>query len=353
MSSLSIRSKYTLCAALSAIVLWSCKDKPHDTPTQEPPVRVSILAVNPTANSASTTYSGTVNAETTTSLSFSVPGTISELRVQEGAKVKKGELLGRVKAGDYENAKNIADAQLAEAMDGYERLKKLHDANALPEVKWVEMQQKLKQAQNAAEMAKRSLEDASLYSPVSGTVSRKLADVGQTVMAIEPVYEIISTDALTVDVPVAENAVSTFTNGQKAKVSFMNSQLEPVEGKVTQKAVVADPLTRSYTVKVSIPSENGKILPGMIANVEFENIASNDSVPQQIILPSQAVLLNEDNRMFVWVIKNNTAQRKFVEVDELVSGGVRVKSGLVAGDSVIVKGIRKVGTGTRVEVVNP
>ena len=332
---------------LVVLIQVSCHKK-SDKPTVAPPVRVTVMTVNPQNSNEGREYSATVSSSETTTVSFSVSGRIESLSVSEGQKVTKGQVLGRLGSGDYQNAKNIADATLAEAQDGYDRLKKLHDANALPEVKWVEMEQKLKQAKNAAEIAERTLNDIVLRSPVSGTVSRKFADVGQSVVPVQPIYEIISTTSLEVDVPVSENEVSSFSVGQPAIVSFENESVAPVEGKVKSKSVVADPLTRSFTIKIDIPSGKEKILPGMIANVRFSGTDTVSKGDRGIVLPSGTALLNHDNRWFVWVIKNNLAERRFVEVDELVAEGILVKSGLETGDSVIIQGMQKVGTGSKV-----
>ena len=332
----------------SIALLCACHDK-KDKPTVAPPVRVTVMVANESDSRLSQQFSGTVASSENTTVSFAVAGTITDLLAEEGQKVTKGQLLGKVRDGDYINALNIAEAELAEAQDGYDRLKKLHDANALPEVKWVEMQQKLKQAQNAVEMAQRTLNDARLHSPVSGTVTRRLADVGQTVLPVQPVYEIVSTDNLTIDISVSENQIGQFETGQEATIDFYTSGLPQIKGKITQKSVVADPVTRGYTIKIAIPSENGKILPGMIANVTFDSVATDSCrMAENIVIPSQALLLNEDNRFFVWVVSNGKAERRFVEADELTTGGVIVKSGLMPADSVIIEGMQKVGTGTEV-----
>lgn len=339
-----------LCALFS-IMGTACRDK-KDSPTVIPPVRVSAIAVIPNQDASSTTYSGTVSSASTTTVSFSISGTITALYAKEGQNVSKGQLLGIVRDADYVNALNIAEAQLAEAQDGYERLKKLHDANALPDVKWVEMQQKLKQAQNAVEISQRAVEDARLYSPVSGTVTSKMADVGQTIVPVQPIYEIVSTSDITVDISVTESEIGNFSPGRKATVRFDNPEIPEVTGTVSSRNVVADPLTRGYLVKVAIPSEQGKVLPGMLAEVAFESPAATDMAEEIITLPSQAVLLNSDNRMFVWLVKNSEAQRRFVEIGGLNSNGVVIKSGLNRGDSVIVAGMQKVGSGTKVAIVN-
>lgn len=328
-------------------VALSCS-KTKDKPTVQPPVKVSVIKVSKDGSPYSRTYSGTVAASESTTVSFSVAGTITHLFAKEGQKVSKGQLLGKVRDGEYLNAYNIAQAQLEEAQDGYNRLKKLHDANALPEIKWVEMQQKLKQAQNMADMAKRSLEDASLRSPVAGSVTRKFVDEGQSVMPVEPVYEIVDLNHLTIDIPVSETEVGKFKAGDKATVSIASIDGRTIEGVVSSKSLEADPLTRSFTIKISIPNEDGKIFPGMIGNVVFENKMLDDSTSMDIILPSQAVLLNHDNRWFVWVVEDSVAQRRFVVADELVNSGVSIKSGLNPGDAVIVEGMQKVGSGTKV-----
>ena len=343
-------AKFNLLLTVSICIclLNSSCSKKKDSVTVAPPVKVKVMVVSENKECTITEFSGTVSSSETTTVSFAVPGTITELYGKEGEKVNKGQLLGKLRNGEYLNAYNIAEAQLAEAQDGYQRLKKLHDANALPDVKWVEMQQKLKQAQNAAEMAKRTLDDADLHSPVSGTITRKYVDVGQTVMPVEPAFEIVSTNHLTIEIPVSENKIGSLNIGDVAYVDLESAGVRSQEGKITQKAITADPITRTYTVKVSLPETNGKILPGMIGTVKFENSRSLDSTFNGVTLPSQAVQLNNDNRWFVWVIKDSVAERRFVSADELVSDGVLVNQGLKPGDIVIVEGMQKVGSGSKV-----
>ncbi|MDE6368721.1 MAG: hypothetical protein K2K94_05735, partial [Muribaculaceae bacterium] len=126
-----------------------------------------------------------------------------------------------------------------------------------------------------------------------------------------------------------------------------------VNGKLSRKGVVADPLTRSYTVKFDIANTDGKILPGMIGTVSVDGLSDEASIENisQVTLPSQAVLLSADNQQFVWIVKDGKAMRKNVVADELSVDGVTVKSGLSAGDSVIVAGMQKVSTGTIVKAI--
>lgn len=341
----NITHKKGLIAISFLLLLMISCHKKEDKPTVQPPVKVSVIQVSSQKGKSERVYSGIVSASDNSTVSFSVSGTITDLYVSEGQQVFKGQVLGKVKNGDYLNAYNIAEAQLAEAQDAYNRLKKLHDANALPEIKWVEIQQKLKQAQNSVELARRTLEDATLHSPVSGTVTKKYADVGQTVMPVEPVYEITSLQNLTINISAGENEIGLFKIGQKAQVVIPTISDSIIEGKIIEKAVVADPLTRTYTIKLKLDSHNSNLLPGMLANVAFENMEGGS---EYYNLPSQAIVLNDDNRWFVWVVTDSIVGKRFVETGGLTADGVSVTRGILPGDLVIVEGIRKVGTGSKV-----
>ena len=192
--------------------------------------------------------------------------------------------------------------------------------------------------------------DATLKSPVSGTVSQKFANVGQNVLPGEPVYEIVSEGNLLIEITVPENEIGTFEVGESARITFNNPEISPAVGKVTQKSVVANPLTRGYTVKISLPADNGRILPGMIGVVSMLPSADteNNYDKTEFILPPQVVELAEDNNYFVWIVSGGKAERRFVTVDETAPGGVIVKSGLIPGDTVITEGMRKVSAGTPV-----
>ena len=337
-----------------SVVLTACSN--HDKPVAEGPVRVDVEVVNNTkAGSSGQDYSGTVESADASTISFSVPGTITKIYVKEGQKVTKGQLLAQIKSENLINSRNIAQAELEEAKDAYQRLKKLHDADALPEIKWVEIQAKLKQAQNAAALADRAVGDASLRSPINGYISRKFANDGQTIIPAEPILEVVDLNNLQVAISVPENEISSFGSDLTAAISFGETDSIKVKGILAQKGVTADPLTRSYVVKFDIKNVDRKILPGMIGSVIVEGLekssdSSSVNVPD-VTLPSQAVLLSSDNRQFVWIVKDGKALRKYVTADELSADGVIVKRGLVTGDSVIVAGMQKVSTGTAVTAI--
>lgn len=352
-----MKTQFTICRfaetiLLAAVLLFSAGCSHTEKPSMAKPVKVTVQPISFSNSVQSKSFSGTVESSEKSTVSFSVAGTITEINVKEGQSVAKGQVLARVRSANYVNAGNIAEAELAEARDAYNRLKKLHDANALPEIKWVEVQNKLKQAENAAEMSRRTVSDATLRSPVSGVVSRKIANVGQTVIPAEPVLELVAVSDLEIAISAPESEIGNIMEGEAASVSFSSIGLDSIKGRVSKKSVVADPLTRAYTVKIAIPNPQGKILPGMVGEVVIKNNKGDQAkASSDVLLPSQAVLLDSDNRNFVWIVEKGKAARRFIKADNLSSGGIIVTEGLSSGDSVIVAGMQKVGTGTPVTCV--
>lgn len=331
------------------IAVSSCKS--HDKPTEAQPVRVDVMVLSSESGGGSGTgsYSGTVVSDEESMVSFSVPGTITHVYVEEGQAVAKGQKLAQVKTESLNDERNIAVAELEQVRDLYNRLKILHDQNALPEVKWVEVQAKLKQAENAVSLANRAVSDATITAPISGYVSEKLADEGQSVIPAQPILKIVNINNLQVAISVPENDVNNFKKGTPAKVTFDALDGVSAQAILASKEIVADPLTRSYKVKFDLGKADSKILPGMIANVYVTGIEQKcDSTCGNgvFILPSQAVQLSSDNRNFVWIVKEGKAERRYVKANELRANGIAVEEGLATGDSLIVAGMQKVGTGT-------
>lgn len=348
------RFNYFIATALlsaSIVFLSGCKNR--ESPRVAGPVNVEVDVVGSDSNSggsADGNFSGTVMSGEEALVSFSVPGTITSIQVKEGQKVTKGQLLAKVKSESLVEERNIAAAELEQVRDVYTRLKKLHDQNALPDVKWVEVQSKLKQAENAVSLADRAVSDAYLTSPISGYISEKLADEGQSVLPAQPVLKIVNIGDLQIAIYVPEEEINRYDKNTSAEISFDALDGLTVSGQLAAKDIVADPMTRSYKVKFNIPDADGKILPGMIGKVKVAGLdsAKVDRRSDIFVVPSQAVLLSADNRQFVWVVKNGKAARKFVATGKLRTEGVAVDSGLVSGDSLIVAGMQKVSEGTHV-----
>ncbi len=328
--------------------LSSCGHDSKDEQKSIPPVRVKTVTVSDNGVNVATSYSGTVEEDSGTVVSFAATGTIKTLQVSEGDYVKKGQLIGTLDDGTLRNAYEIALSTLGQAKDAYNRMKLLHDANSLPDIKWVEVESKLQQAESATKIAKIALDDAKLYAPVSGVVSEKMASVGQTAAPGIPVVKIVNIQTVKVGISIPEGEISAIPNGTTATIKVNSSGEESYQGTLVEKAVVANPLSRTYVAKFKVDNNSGKLLPGMICDVSLNRSSDVNGV----ILPVSSVLLAADNSNFVWLDSAGVARKRTVNPGEMLPEGILITGGLNNGDKVIVSGTEKVSQNTKVESIN-
>ncbi len=330
------------------VALSACGHKTTEDNNSRDAVRVKTTTVTNTGAEEKIFYSGTVEEGSGTIVSFSAAGTIKTLAVAEGDNVKKGQLIGTLDDASLRNAYEIAKATLEQAKDAYNRMKILHDSNSLPDIKWVDVQSKLTQAEKAAEIARIALDDAKLYAPVSGVVSEKQASVGQTVAPGIPIVKIVDIRTVKVNISIPENEISTFNLGSTASIKTKASPDEVYSGKLVEKGVAANPLSRSYIIKYQVDNPHSLLLPGMICEVGVESVSANEG----IVLPVAAVMLAADNSHFVWLDSAGVARKRLVTPGAMLPDGIAIESGLNSGDKVIVAGTEKVSQNTRVTSIN-
>lgn len=345
---MNFKPLYQTALAGLFLSLVSCGHGNVDQKTERQPVRVKTVKVSNGSVDENRSFSGTVEEGESTIISFSTAGTIKTLLVAEGDRVSKGQLIGTLDDGTLRNAYEIALSTLDQAKDAYERMKILHDSNSLPDIKWVDIQNKLRQAESAAQIAKIALDDAKLYAPVSGIISEKTASVGQTVAPGLPVVKILNIQTVKVCIPVPESEISTIPTGTTATIRVKTSSEETYQGTLVEKSVTANPLSRSYVAKFRVDNSNGQLLPGMICDVRLNQGTSVSGV----ILPVSSVLLSADNTNFVWLDSAGVARKRNVVPGEMLPEGILITTGLSDGDMVIVAGMNKVSQNTKVESIN-
>lgn len=350
------RSGTAVCGAATALLgtalLASC-GKNTDAQVKEEPVVVKEMIVGAGGLSAagapasySSGYSGTVEEENGVSLSFSTGGTIRQILVKVGDRVRRGQLIAAVDPTSVKSSYDMAHAARVQAEDAFGRMKQLHDKGSLPEMKWVEAQSQLRQAVSAENIARKSLADCNLYAPFAGVISEKNAEVGQNAAPGVPIARLVATRVLNVKVPVPESEMAAIRVRQRATIAVPALCNRCFDGYVVEKGVIADPMTRSYSVKVRVEGSTDGLLPGMVAGVA---LAGTAPAAQGVVIPAPLVQLADDNSCFVWIAEGGKAVRRPIVCGEYRSNGVTVVEGLHHGDRLIVEGQQKVCSGTSVK----
>ncbi|WP_299781839.1 efflux RND transporter periplasmic adaptor subunit [uncultured Formosa sp.] len=326
------------------LLLVGCSDK-KETVKQTIIPKVTVKKIQTSSETEVLNYSGTIEADNTVSLGFSVPGRISKVYVQEGLKVKQGQLLAAIDQTTYKNAFDIANAGLEQANDNFNRLHNLYEKGSLPERDFIAVKVAVAQANANKNLAEKNLADTNLYAPFSGMITSKMTEIGATAAPGVPAFTVMKTNKVYAKASITESEIAKLKIGTDAKVEI-SSLNEIFNGKVAIVNPSADALTRTFNVKVRIDNNEDKLLPGMISTIKI----NTGNTVKVISIPSESVVRDANNILYVFVVKNNKAIKKRVSLGNFKGNEVIVTEGLAIGDSVVIAGNKNLKDGQTVSL---
>jgi RND family efflux transporter MFP subunit len=338
------RQGWQLAAICVALALGGCHEASGSSPPPTQAVTVAVAGRTDTARDLR--LSGTIEPERSITLSFLAAGTIAEVWAHEGEVVRRGQKLARLAPQSFEDALGIAKAKAQQAEDAYRRLEPMYRNHTLPEVKWVEVETGLRQAQLAVAMAQRSVADTVLRAPEDGVVSRRSAEPGMTAIPGSPVITLVRMGTVLATAPVPETHISRVRVGAPAQVAVA-ALGRTFEGVIREVGVTADPLTRTYPVKVAVANPNGELRLGMVIVVRLHQ----EGGPPAVVVPSQAVRVDESGAPCVYVVEQDgRVRRKAVEVAGFIGEGTTLSRGIAEGERVVTSGTPMLADGVAVTV---
>ena len=309
-------------------------------------LKVKVAPVEVSQEQKTLTYSGTIEASQTIPLTFQSMEKVTAIYVDEGDFVKQGQLLAKADNRSVVSAYQAALAKYDQAIDARDRLKKVYDAGSLPEIKWVDANSKVAQAEANRDHYKKSLENCELRAPTDGFIGARNIEVGMSAVQIQSAIKLVKIESVAAKISVPESEISLFEKGHEAilHVSALNNS--KYTGQVEKVGVVANRLSRTYDVKVEVKNTDLKLKPGMVCKVEVIFPFSNPV----LLVPMTAVNSDANNKPFVFTVDRNTkkAHKKTIHIASIVNNKIAVSSGLEADELVIVMGNQKVSNNTEV-----
>ncbi len=329
-----------------ALTFPSCKEKGKVAPIPSG-TSVRVMTVSDTRSHYEQNYSGTVEEESSASLSFQAAGSVQKIHVSDGMSVKKDQKLAELDPVSLKNAHDAALSTLRQAKDAYARYEKLHAKGSLTEIQWTEVQTKLQQAVSMEGIAQKSLQNAVLKAPFDGIVTGKSIETGVTALPGVPVMKIVTIDRVNVKIPVPENEIADTRLGQDARICVPALKNKVFYGKITEKSVTANPISRTYDVKIAIENPGHELMPGMVCKVDITEEGTHLS---GIVIPNSCVQIDYAGKAFVWLVRNGMATKRVITVGGLTENGPIVTNGLDGGEQLIIEGAQKVSEGSKVIV---
>ena len=273
---------YLFLAVWSMTSIGCTSSSKEERAVREIPVKTWTVSLREGVYTRS--YIGEIEGESSSSLSFQVPGYVECIYVKEGQRVERGELLARLDETTLQSTYDAALSTLKQAEDAYARMEQLHKSGSLPEIKWVEVQSSLQQARSMEQIAKKNLKDVELRAPYSGIIAQKSIDTGSTVLPGVPAFKLMKIDWVNVNISVPENEVADVKMGADVTVTVAALGGKSFSGKITEKGIAADPLAHTYKALARIENRQGELLPGMVCVV---NMGSRNN--SQIVIPNSVV----------------------------------------------------------------
>lgn len=332
---------------LLATLLTACGGK--EERREAAPVRVTTETLGSNPQECGRTYVGEVEAQSSTAVSFVGMGTVLRIHVAEGQHVRKGQLIAEMDDTQARNTLATCEAQKRQADDAYERMRLLYEQQALPDIKWVEVQSQVAQAQAALDIARKAVADCRIYAPVSGVVGKKLMNAGETALPSQPVCTILDLSTVKVKASIPEKEIGTFsaTTPTDIYVAALDAHFT---GGTVEKGVEADPVSRTYEVRIRVDNASGRLMDGMVCDVKVRNADALARTRQALLtVPIKAVQQATDGSKFVWKAVGGKAHRAKVSTGATLGNRIAVTGEVRSGDKVIVSGYQKLNEGSHYE----
>ena len=340
-----------------ALILASCSEKP---PVVEDIRPVRAMQISSAGAENMVELAGDIQPRYESRLGFRVGGKVIARQVEIGSVVKRGQVLMQIDPRDLQlsqsqaNASvNAAASNLSLAKAEYERYRELRQKNfvsqAVLDAKEAAYKSALanhEQSNAALNIATNQNSYANLVADADGVVTALQAEAGQVVAAGTPVVQLARTGEKEARISIPEDQVEMVRQVKEMQVRIWANQALVLRGQLRELSPVADPATRTYTAKISIPNAPPEVRLGMTATVSFITKANKNLIR----LPLTA-LLNEKNQTSLWVIENGVVKSVPVQVGGVMGNEVVIASGVNAGQMIVTAGVNTLRPGQKVKVL--
>jgi RND family efflux transporter MFP subunit len=361
MSHQTVLSKYyRLLVLLPVIALAACgPTTAHQSPAARP-VLVTDVRYGPQI--ADRSFIGTVRPRIESDLGFRVAGKVSKRLVEIGTLVEAGQPLATLDEADLNLQAEQTQAELGAAtgvlaqataaetratelrQKGWSTDAQLDQAKATAD----EARARLNRAQRSVELTKNSLSYATLVADAAGVVTATLIEPGQVVASGQTAIRVARLAEKEVVVAIPETLLTRAKSGE-ARVSIWSAPEKQYVAKLRELAPSADPATRTYLAKFSIPNAGNEVHLGMTATLILSDAAS-----ERVARLPLSALFDQGAGPSLYVVDKNTGAiaLKHVTVKAYESDNVLISAGVEEGESVVTLGVQKLDPAEKVRVVS-
>lgn len=353
-------------ALLLLFFLFSCRSQNQEEKIKEESfgaTPVKVFKVRKQKISEKLNFTGLIEPSRKITIMPDIAGKVAKIYVEEGDKVKAGQLLAELdtraislQLEQAEAALGVAEANYKDAQRNMERMERLKEEKAVSDQQYEKIRlayeaadAQLQQARAAVNLARHSLDVSLMRAPFSGVIASKNAEVGDVINPMmggfsptSGVLTLMDFSRVKIEMDVSPNDIVLIKKTQVAYLRVTSLPDRVFEGRVALVNLAADPLTKKFKVEVRVDNPDLTLRPNTFGEVILEIITREDA----LVIPQQAVLENQ----FVFLAHGNKAERRKVTLGLQNAEMAEVLSGVEEGELVIVEGNYGLEEGAEIEI---
>jgi RND family efflux transporter MFP subunit len=357
-----MKNIYTILTIAIALSLASCgsEDK-KAAANQSPAISVKVNDVVTNSNNPFLSVSGKIQASNSADLSTRMMGYVTDVHVNVGDEVKKGQLLVSINNTDLQAKRAQVEAGITEAtaafnnaQKDYNRFQNLLADNSASQKEMDDMTANFEMAKARLESAKQmknevnaQLAYSNITAPFNGTITSKSVKTGDMANPGMPLIGIEVPGNFEVIAMVPETEISEIETGTAVDV-LVKSINQTIKGKVTEVSTSAKHTGGQYLVKISLDKTEATILSGMFVTVQFP--VEKQSKTELILIPTNAIVTNGQLSGVYTVSQSNTALLRWLRLGRTFGDQVEVLSGLNSDEAYIVSAEGKLYNGAKITI---
>ena len=343
---LSIIAVLTILGVTAIIFLNKKETNPSDQKQSYGEVPVSTTAVKKMQLINTISLVGVVNASNDVNVISEAQGLVVDVKVKVGDYVKSGSVLFQI--DDVIMQSNLASAEInfLKVKRDFERSETLYQENSISAAQLDLARLGMKAAESQLTLVKKQLNDTKIKAPISGTINKRMVDLGTMVSGGTPVANIVDISTLKVLLNISEKDAFQIKTGEQTEITTDVYPGVKFYGRVDNIASKSDE-AHTYPVEIKLSNNNQHPLKaGMFARVNFASQNSSESlaIPRESIVGSI-----KDAR--VYTIQNQIAKLKNVVVGKSSGNFLEILSGLSENDIVVINGQNNLSDNSKVVVI--
>lgn len=333
---------------LLGLLVSSCNSRNNDNSRLENQVPVKVISLDKVSVSFPIRTSGSLATKTEMKLSFKTGGIISQIFVEEGQLVQKGQLLARLNLSEVDPMVDQARLALEKAERDLQRAQNLYNDSVGTLEQMQNARTAVDYARSRLKIAEFNRQYSQITAPTKGKILKKLAEENEMIAPGYPLFLFSSSESDWVlrtvlsDVDVVKIQVN-----DSAWINFDAFPGNTYKAVVSEVAKASDPYTGTYEVELRLIGKNSQFITGLIGKAEIIPSKKNDC----IALPIGTLHDANDREGYIYVVSDSSFIKKRVDILEITDSMIYVSTDLLLYEKVIAEGAEYLNPGSTFEIV--